>query len=189
MAHVELGIEERRHIERMMNARVAVAEIARNIGRHRSTIYRELKRNRFTDEENLYLDGDYSSVAQTMAARRRYRRRKLAREPLLLASIIDRLRAGWSRSRSPVGSGATAAACTSATRRFTLASTRTKAGNGGLRAFCRTGARNGASAWVASHVRRCSRRTARSIGGLKPWLDAKSSAIGVRRDRGPGGAA
>ncbi len=31
-----------------------------------------------------------------MAARRRYRRRKLAREPLLLASITDRLRAGWS---------------------------------------------------------------------------------------------
>ena len=43
-----------------------------------------------------YLDGYYSSVAQTMAARRRHRRRKLAREPLLLTSVLDRLRAGWS---------------------------------------------------------------------------------------------
>ncbi len=96
MAHLELGIEERRRIERLRNARVPVMEIADELGRHRSTIYRELKRNRLDDEENPYLDGYYSSVAQTMAARRRYRRRKLAREPLLLASITDRLRAGWS---------------------------------------------------------------------------------------------
>ncbi|TFL15933.1 IS30 family transposase [Jannaschia formosa] len=31
-----------------------------------------------------------------MAARRRHRRRKLVRQPLLLTSIVDRLRAGWS---------------------------------------------------------------------------------------------
>jgi IS30 family transposase len=96
MAHVELGIEERRRIERAMNAGVPVVKIARELGRHRSTVYREIMRNRFTDEENPYLDGYYSSVAQTIAARRRHRRRKLAREPLLLTSVVDRLRAGWS---------------------------------------------------------------------------------------------
>ena len=96
MAHVELGIEERRRIERAMNAGVPIAEIARGLGRHRSTIYREIKRNRFTDEENPYLNGYYSSVAQMIAGRRRFRRRKLVREPLLLTSVVDRLRAGWS---------------------------------------------------------------------------------------------
>lgn len=96
MTHVELGIDERRQIERMMIARVPVAEIAQKLGRHRSTIYRELSRNRFTDEENPYLDGYYGPVAQTIAARRRFRRRKLVRMPTLLTSVIDRLRAGWS---------------------------------------------------------------------------------------------
>lgn len=96
MAHVELGIEERRRIERAMNAGMPVAEIARSLGCHRSTVYREIRRNRFTDEENPYLNGYYSSVAQTIAARRRHRRRKLVRDPLLLTSVVDRLRAGWS---------------------------------------------------------------------------------------------
>jgi IS30 family transposase len=76
MAHAELGINERRQIERMTNARTPVAEVARKLGRHRSTIDRELARNRFTDEENPYLDGYYSSVAQTIASERRFRRRK-----------------------------------------------------------------------------------------------------------------
>jgi IS30 family transposase len=96
MAHVELGIGGRRQIERLRNARVSVVEIAARLNRHRSTIYRELARNRFTDEENPYLDGYYGSVAQTMAARRRHRRKKLVQMPLLLSSVVDRLRAGWS---------------------------------------------------------------------------------------------
>lgn len=96
MAHMELGIDERRRIERMMNARVSAARIARELGRHRSTIYRELMRNRFTDEENPYLDGYYGSVAQTVTSQRRFRRRKLMRMPTLLTSVVDRLRAGWS---------------------------------------------------------------------------------------------
>ena len=96
MAHVELGIDERRRIERMTISRVPVAEIAEKLGRHRSTIYRELSRNRFTDEENPYLDGYYGPVAQTIASRRRFRRRKLVRMPTLLTSVVDRLRAGWS---------------------------------------------------------------------------------------------
>ena len=75
MAHMEFGVEERWQIERLRNARAPVASIARKLGRHRSTIYRELTRNRFTDEENPYLDGYYGMVAQGIAAERRHRRR------------------------------------------------------------------------------------------------------------------
>jgi IS30 family transposase len=96
MAHVEPGIDERRRIERMTDARVPVTEVARKLGRQRSTICREVKRNRFADDETPCLDGYHSSVAQTIASRRRFRRRKLVRMPSLPASVVDRPRAGWS---------------------------------------------------------------------------------------------
>lgn len=96
MAHVELGLDERRQIERLRLARMPVARIAARLRRHRSTIYRELRRNRFVDEELPELDGYWSLVAHDMATGRRRRRRKLARMPALLVAIADRLRAGWS---------------------------------------------------------------------------------------------
>jgi IS30 family transposase len=99
MAHVELGIEERRRIERLRRAGVPVASIAARLRRHRSTVCRELARNRFGDEENPYLGGCHGMVAQSMAAARRHRRRKLVRMPSLPVSIVDRLRAGWSPAR------------------------------------------------------------------------------------------
>ena len=96
MAHVELSMEERRQIERLRLARAPVARIAARLRRHRSTIYRELRRNRFVDEELPELDGYWGLVAQEMASARRRRRRKLVRMPALLVAIVDRLRAGWS---------------------------------------------------------------------------------------------
>ena len=96
MAHMELSLDERRRIERLKHASVPASEIASQLRRHRSTIYRELARNRFSDEENPYLDGYYGMAAHGMAARRRHRRCKLVRMPALLIAVVDRLRAGWS---------------------------------------------------------------------------------------------
>uniref|UniRef100_UPI0038CD1D5F helix-turn-helix domain-containing protein n=1 Tax=Pseudophaeobacter flagellatus TaxID=2899119 RepID=UPI0038CD1D5F len=45
MAHRELNLRERRAIEDMLNAAIPVREIAAEIGRHVSTIYRDIKRN------------------------------------------------------------------------------------------------------------------------------------------------
>ena len=45
MAHTELDLRERRTIEDMLNAKVPVREIAVEIGRHVSTVYRDIKRN------------------------------------------------------------------------------------------------------------------------------------------------
>ncbi|MGK8236597.1 helix-turn-helix domain-containing protein [Roseovarius sp. MS2] len=52
MAHTELDLRERRMIKDMFNAKVPVSKIAATIGRHRSTVYREIKRNFFTDNEH-----------------------------------------------------------------------------------------------------------------------------------------
>jgi hypothetical protein len=46
MAHTELDLRERRAIEGMLNAKVPVSKIAIAISRHRSTVFREIKRNK-----------------------------------------------------------------------------------------------------------------------------------------------
>jgi IS30 family transposase len=45
MAHTELSLSERRTIEDMLHAKFSVDKIAAEIGRHRATVYREIKRN------------------------------------------------------------------------------------------------------------------------------------------------
>ena len=44
MAHTELDLLERRAIEDMLNAKAPVSKIASEIGRHRSTVCREINR-------------------------------------------------------------------------------------------------------------------------------------------------
>jgi len=77
----QLSITERRKIERWRHAKVPVDEIARVLKRCRSTIFRELKRNHFSDECMPKYDGYYGSAAQLMAADRRARQRKLIKHP------------------------------------------------------------------------------------------------------------
>lgn len=96
MAHTELDLRERRVIENMLNAKVPVNKIAAEIGRHRSTVYREIRRNGFSDVELPCLDGYYGVNAQRYACARRSRRRKLIRLPRLRDAVIDRLKEGWS---------------------------------------------------------------------------------------------
>lgn len=96
MAHTELDLRERRTIEDMLNAKVSVSKIAAEIGRHRSTVYRELKRNHFSDKELPELNGYYCVTAQNMYEQRRAIHRKLVAHPDLKATIEDRPKAGWS---------------------------------------------------------------------------------------------
>jgi hypothetical protein len=51
----------------MLNTKVPVREIAAEIGRHVSTVYRDIKRNGYTDEELPELNGYYGVVAQRTA--------------------------------------------------------------------------------------------------------------------------
>ncbi len=95
MAHTELDLRERRAIEDMLNAKVPMSKIAAEIGRHRSTVYREIKRNYFTDDGLPYLSGYYGMNAQKYASDRRARRRKLIRLDDLRSHVIAQLKIGW----------------------------------------------------------------------------------------------
>lgn len=67
MVHTELDLRERRGIEDMLNAQMPVSKIAAEIGRHRSTIYHDVKRNGLVDEELPPLSGYYGMVGQKSA--------------------------------------------------------------------------------------------------------------------------
>ncbi|MGB7243408.1 MAG: helix-turn-helix domain-containing protein [Sulfitobacter sp.] len=90
------GAAQRRVIEDMLNAKIPVREIATEIGRHVSTVYRDIKRNGYTDDELPELNGYYGAVTQKPAAQRRARRRKLVRLAGLRKAVIKQLKEGWS---------------------------------------------------------------------------------------------
>ncbi|PZX09633.1 IS30 family transposase [Palleronia aestuarii] len=91
MSHTELDLRERREIEDLLNAPVSIAKIAAQIGGHRSTVYREIKRNRFEDTELPYLIGYYGMSVRRPASDRRARQRKLGRFARACHRFEDRL--------------------------------------------------------------------------------------------------
>ena len=91
----QLDLDERRTLFRLVEARTPVGEIARRLGRHPSTIHRELGRNRFRDGDRGFC-GYFPLTAQDLARRRRRRRRKLAADPTPREQVVERLAAGWS---------------------------------------------------------------------------------------------
>ena len=86
----QLSLGERHALVRLHGAGAAVSEIADRLGRHRSTIYRELRRNRRAGGEYL------PETAQRFAWVRRLRGSKVARRSHLGAYVRDRLAMGWS---------------------------------------------------------------------------------------------
>ena len=66
-----LDDEERRKLEQWRHAKISPDVIAEKLGRHRSTIFRELKRNRFRDEAMPRVAGYYWMVARMKAVVRR----------------------------------------------------------------------------------------------------------------------
>ena len=91
----QLRLDEREIIWRMNDARLSVGSIAARLGRHPSTIYRELRRNYFFDEDP-YFRGYFGSVAHDKARRRRQCGGKVTRNPRLAAYIVDGLARAWS---------------------------------------------------------------------------------------------
>jgi|GEM_PF-1484397 len=93
-SHIDL--DERRKIARWRMAGLGVDIIAEKLGRHRSTIFREIKRNMFVDKVLPDLSDCYCVTAHDMACERRAKLRKLVRFSHIRQSVIDRIMRGWS---------------------------------------------------------------------------------------------
>ena len=84
-----LSLEERCRLRGMMEVGLSISEIARRMGRHRSTIRRELERNRCAE-------GYRPDSAGRRAWARKLRGSKIVRSTRLCAHVEDRLAMGWS---------------------------------------------------------------------------------------------
>ncbi len=88
-------MDERRVVARMLQAKARQAEIADILGRDRSTILRELRRNGGTDTQIPEANGYFASRQTTSHA-------SVApianwhQDPQLCQSIIERINPGWS---------------------------------------------------------------------------------------------
>ena len=85
----QLTLEERCRLRGLIEMRLSKVEIARRLGRHRSTVDRELARN-------SNVDGYRPDTADRRAWVRRFRGSRIERSTRLSADIEDRLAMGWS---------------------------------------------------------------------------------------------
>lgn len=91
-----LTLSERRIIAGMLQRKISVAQIAVQLGRHRSTIHREIGRNFWRDPEVPMATGYWHMNAQHLADDRRKRQAKLLQDDDLRGGVIAALEAGWS---------------------------------------------------------------------------------------------
>jgi IS30 family transposase len=94
MPYRHLTLDERRAIFRLLNAKVPVEKIANQLGRHRTTIFREISRNLFRDVKEYR--GYFPVTAEGTAKRRRQRRRKLIQNARLRQHVTEMLARWWS---------------------------------------------------------------------------------------------
>jgi transposase, IS30 family len=91
-----LNLKERRKLAKWLEAKIPTKEIASNLHRAPSTIYREIKRNYYRDDELPQLNGYHAIVAQDAYEERRAVHRKLIRHPQIMAAVRSGFDAGWS---------------------------------------------------------------------------------------------
>ena len=89
-----ITLQERHQIARWRDAKVSVRVISERLGRHPSTIHREIRRNWFDD--GPWLRGYFAVAANERASTRRRRVGKLHRDPELARFVTERLQETWS---------------------------------------------------------------------------------------------
>ncbi|KOF17172.1 transposase [Ensifer adhaerens] len=73
----QLNLADRRRLCHFVERKVPINEMARQLGRHRSTIYREIRRNTFHDRELPEYGGYFPTVADDIRKERRRAARAL----------------------------------------------------------------------------------------------------------------
>lgn len=94
--YCHLKLDERRKLANWLKVKMLVSEIADRLGRDPSTIYRDIKRIRYTDADLPELNGYHAIVAQDKYEERSAIHRKMIVHQELKEGIEDRLKAGWS---------------------------------------------------------------------------------------------
>lgn len=94
--HTHLSLKERRQIYQMLGRKMSAVEIARQLDRHHSTIYREIQRNSYFEEDDHKMNGYYPVNAQEYYRRRRQSLQLFERYPELKSFIVDKIKAYWS---------------------------------------------------------------------------------------------
>ncbi len=94
--YTQLSLQECRRIEDWWLAKVSVAEMARVLKRHKSAIFREIKRNFWADDAfpKKYA-GYFGMAAHQRTQQRRTTQRKLIRHPDLCKRVIERIKQCW----------------------------------------------------------------------------------------------
>jgi transposase, IS30 family len=87
--YTHLELEERCRLRGLMEMGLGIGEIARRLGRHRTTIHREIARNRC-------VGGYRPDSAERRAWARKLRGSKIERSTRLRVHVEDRLAMGWS---------------------------------------------------------------------------------------------
>ena len=93
ITYKRLTNDEREEISRNLSQGMGIKEIAEKLGRHRATIWREIKRN---SGKTGYCAFSSSRRAQRKAASRRKGKRRITKNPMLEAYVIERLKQTWS---------------------------------------------------------------------------------------------
>ena len=94
--YAQLSLQERRNFESWWHAKVPVREMARVLKRHKSTVFREIKRNFWADDAfpKMYV-GYIGHAGQLQTEKRRSVQRKLTRHPELCKTVVQRIKQGW----------------------------------------------------------------------------------------------
>jgi IS30 family transposase len=93
ITYQRLSNDEREEISRSIAKEIGLSEIAARLGRHRTTIWREVKRNH---GKTSYRAFSANKRAQARAASRRKGKRKLVANQQLAHYVLERLRRNWS---------------------------------------------------------------------------------------------
>lgn len=91
-----VSYEDRCQISAMLKRNFSVPEISKELGFHKSSIYREIKRNTDFPPMGFYV-GYYPMVAESLVKKRSLKRRKkLLIKDQLLHFVTNKLKEGWS---------------------------------------------------------------------------------------------